>query len=159
MLGQNSKQKNNMKSNKGGFTLIELLVVIAIIGILAAIVLVSLRGATSSAKNARIQSSLGQTRSIAAMIYDKDNAYTNLCAAGTINENNTSFQELATIEADLTAQYGASNNACFGNASDYCVSARLLPATETSHFCIKSDGKAGKATSACTGVTTGCTGL
>lgn len=58
-----------MKKNKG-FTLIELLVVIAIIGILAAIVLVSLSGARNSAKSARVQAGIAQVRTIAELSYD-----------------------------------------------------------------------------------------
>ncbi len=50
--------------NKKGFTLIELLVVIAIIGILAGAIVISMSGAQSSAKDARIRSSMDQLRSV-----------------------------------------------------------------------------------------------
>ena len=59
--------------------MIELLVVIAIIGILASIVLVSLSGARNRAKDARIQTSMVQIRSIGEMIYGEENSYENLC--------------------------------------------------------------------------------
>jgi len=56
------------KNLKKGFTLVELLVVIAIIGILSGVVMTSISGARSKAKNANIQTSLAQLATLAADI-------------------------------------------------------------------------------------------
>jgi prepilin-type N-terminal cleavage/methylation domain-containing protein len=135
-----------MRSKKG-FTLIELLVVIAIIGILAAIVLVSLRGAPSRAKNARITADLTQVRSIAALIYADDGNYNSLCNATDNTLNEAYSGELATIESDITTQQGTGGTiTCYAGTlatgeAAYCVSASLIGGE---YFCVDSTGIADK---------------
>jgi len=64
-----------MKKNyRRGFTLIELLVVIAIIGILAAIVLVSLNSARSKARDTRRAADLAQIQLALEMYADSNNS-------------------------------------------------------------------------------------
>ena len=71
-------------SNKKGFTLIELLVVIAIIGILSGIVLVSLGGARSKARDAKRQSDIQQIVVAQEMYYNDEEQYlTSAQATGT----------------------------------------------------------------------------
>ena len=76
--------------------MIELLVVIAIIGILAAIVLVSLSSARDRAKDARIQADLGQIRSVGELFNNDNGTYTGL--DGDPDED--------TLAADIAAQGG-----------------------------------------------------
>ncbi len=60
---------------KKGFTLIELLIVIAIIGVLASIVLVSMGGARSKARDAVRQSDARQIGSAMELYYGDSDAY------------------------------------------------------------------------------------
>ena len=132
-----------MKSKKG-FTLIELLVVIAIIGILAAIVLVALRGAPARAKDARIKSGVNQARSQAELIWTDDSDYDNLCAADNTLDNTNAT--LDTLEVDIAGQQGEDLVAdvhlrCYVSGTDkYCVSARLVNDTDQ-WFCVDSAGR------------------
>jgi len=63
-----------MKSSRA-FTLIELLVVIAIIGLLAAVVLVSLNSARAKARDARRLEDLKQFQTALELCYDKIGSY------------------------------------------------------------------------------------
>ncbi len=146
-----------MKTKKG-FTLIELLVVIAIIGILAAIVLVSLRGAPGKAKDARIQAALNQARTHAEMIWVDDSKYDDLCdASDTLNDGSTSYgTELGALENDIYAQQSSNSVQCYAADNDYCISAALA-SDSTKYFCIDSAGNVvDEAATACTAADDTC---
>jgi prepilin-type N-terminal cleavage/methylation domain-containing protein len=64
-----------MLKNKKGFTLVELLVVIAIIGTLSGIVLVSLGGARTKARDAVRQSDMRQIITAEEIYYSNNNQY------------------------------------------------------------------------------------
>ncbi len=137
---------------KKGFTLIELLVVIAIIGILAGIVLVSLRGAPARAKDARIKLAMNQVRTQAEMIWMRPgvSSFASLCLVdGTLNETIT---ELAVLENDIHSQQGTAlpiGLTCVADAENYCVSARLLTRDDlgiTQYFCVDAVGRTIKGT-------------
>jgi prepilin-type N-terminal cleavage/methylation domain-containing protein len=138
-----------VRVNKG-FTLIELLVVIAIIGILSGVVLTSLSTARNKAKDARIQTNLAQVRSLAEMIYADTTSYATLCNAGALNTANATYgTQITTINTDVTTQ-GGTNVACYGDASNYCVSASL----NTGIRCVSSSGQTGSV--ACVAANTAC---
>jgi len=124
---------------KKGFTLIELLVVIAIIGVLAAIVMVSMSGATDKAKDARIKGDITQMRAIAEMIQDDDSSYASTCTSGTIAIAGSGYDsQTGAILTDIGTQ-GGSVYACSAGATAYCIEVELASG---SFFCLDSTGLA-----------------
>jgi len=67
--------KLNLRRKQSGFTLIELLVVIAIIGILAAVVLVSLNSARQKSRDARRLADIRQIQTGLELFYNSCNQY------------------------------------------------------------------------------------
>lgn len=115
---------------KKGFTLIELLVVIAIIGILAGIVLVSLSGARSSARDARRQSNINSIKTAMELYYNDNNGYLQQVAAPT-----TQLPSLNPVPLDPSTgvSYGWVNNTSTGTNTNqsYCSYAILEKASGT----------------------------
>ncbi len=105
-----------LNKKTGGFTLIELLVVIAIIGLLAAIVLVSLAGARDRARDTRIIASMDQIRSAAEIHLSSEGSYGGLCELDNVE---TLIEDIEThTDEDVTCFAPAGSN-------DYCVSIEL----------------------------------
>lgn len=133
-----------MRKESRGFTLIELLVVIAIIGILAAIVLVSLSGATDRAKDARIKGDLSQVRSRAELLRIDTGGYASTCKD---TKSLGTDSELQTIQTDIKDQQPNKtlDLNCQANTDKYCVAVTLNKADSDGNkaFCIDSTGFAG----------------
>lgn len=134
------------RAKSRGFTLIELLVVVIIIGLLAGVLLITVRNAILKARDARIIAALGQIRTQAEIYFDNQTPPT---YAG-LNNNSTV----------LTAATDANNNS--GNVqwglcdvNSYVVWS-MLASDNTLVQCVDSAGKAGKR--ALSGLTAGsCT--
>lgn len=152
-----------MSKQSKGFTLIELLVVIAIIGILAALVLVALGNARQKANDARVQSNLGQLRTLAEVYYDANGAsYDGFedCVEATAPGSSTACK--GGIGADV-ASLKTDNNTAAGNTAsitvndagqNFCLSSPLNSDTGQ-YLCIDGTGASKKGTVGC-GTATAC---
>jgi len=122
-------------SLRNGFTIIELLVVIAIIGILAAVVMVSLNSAREKAKVARVQSDVRNLMSAVEM-YKNDN-----------NDTVPTVNDMITAELISSAPQNPFTNAAYvvtdlGSGSYRICGAIKAPAGAEDYFYAK-DGSTG----------------
>jgi prepilin-type N-terminal cleavage/methylation domain-containing protein len=117
---------------KRGFTLIELLVVIAIIGILAAIVLVSLGGARTKARDAKRQADIRQIASAQEMVMTDDEQYMSWSLDGSNCITNTDIHSSKATYLTAFPKDPQAPTKCYKGINDtatpptkYCVYAAL----------------------------------
>ena len=138
---------NTKQQSKKGFTLIELLVVIAIIGILAALVLVSLNAAKNKAADARIKSDIRQMVAYAVNWQDSYGAWTNFQGV-----NLTTDAKFVALQNDIN-NAGGTYLPNSNTTTDLCLNASLKTSPNT-YFCL--DTRGGTGTKQCNpGVTPG----
>ena len=134
---------------KKGFTLIELLVVVAIIGILSAVVLASLGGARSKAKDASIQTQMDQIQ-VQAELHSSNNGY--------VYTGLETDAKVIEIVADVTALNTAPTLNVAAGA--YAAAAELVTLSNDAtpvaqYFCVDSNGSS-KVTTTALGTNTVC---
>lgn len=135
------------KTSSSGFTLIELLVVIAVIGILASVVLVSLRSAQNKAIDKAIQENMLSIRTQATLYINKNSSFgaTPLFPnPGSYNCSTSMFSADPIIQAavnKIRTYRGYDNIYCLATANTYAVAAQLKSSDD--YYCIDSNN-AGK---------------
>ena len=147
-----------MKANKG-FTLIELLVVIAIIGILSGLIIVSMSGANSSAKDARIKADMDQIRTTAEVfkLGSGNGSYCSgtacsaaITAAGDLANAshflNSTYADGSKLYSDIAAQGGTRVMYISISGAGYCVQTTL---NGGGSWCIDSNGLIGSTNVLC----------
>ena len=133
------------KNKSQGFTLIELLVVITIIGLLAGVLLITVRNAILKARDARVIAALGQIRTQAEIYFDSQPS------PSYININSTDPSNPARAAIIAAANDIEANNGIlvWGRVTDNSYAAwSVLPSDRNMAFCIDSTGRAVKRLSA-----------
>ena len=120
-----------MKTLRAGFTLIELLVVIAIIGVLAAVVLVSLNDARDQGVEAKIKSEMDSIAKRAAIDYSQTFSYDTVCGSG-------GFATSTVVETIIASINQLSSTTVTCNSETGAFAASV--AVDTYYWCVDSVG-------------------
>lgn len=127
-----------LRGKSAGFTLIELLVVIAIIGILAAVVLVSLNSARAKSRDAKRLADVRQVMTALELFYNDNNRYpTATTNAPTPGDGSPTFSSYLALypavptpnDGSCTAGQNAYTYAQTGSGTGYTITFCLGAAT------------------------------
>lgn len=152
----------SLRKSERGFTLIELLVVCAIIGVLAAMVMVSLSYTRARANDTRVRASMNQFRNMAEIYYSSQNSSYlgfDTCIAFPTS-GNCITQPIADAILQLRNDVEFHNDdpgsvEAESDVRDFCVSAPLRT-TPTTFVCVESSGAILDTANPCGGTTFVC---
>ncbi len=144
----------NYKLNfKKGFTLIELLIVVAIIGVLSAIVTVSLNSGKNKGKDSAIKTDLANMRGQAELLFTNNGGYgvdatpTAFTLGACTNTADTLFAD-TTIWAQISDAMNNSGGleSCVSSSIAWSVGIQLAEKPTTEAWCVDSSGQSKKLT-------------
>lgn len=138
---------NHKSKPSKGFTLIELLVVIAIIGVLSAVVLVSLNSARNKGTDASIKSNLNGTRTQAELYFDANiDSYLNICTSTSVSGVKSVYDQVFAAASargfsGFVRNLGGNANRVTCNDSDAAWAVQA-PLKDGTYYCVDSAGHA-----------------